>query len=164
MTGKKGQRKAVTQASNPKKDSSKKKVEKKVTGKKNTNKKQSNAKNRDDKGGHEKSNAKKGGLVTLVRHGSDDDSLGLDNDNDFVQAVEEARKESKTKRPLVICVSSAFTNVRGEFQYYIVIFPKPGKTFYMKAEHWQNLLSVVHKKRIILNPKEDGAWIDTGYY
>ena len=57
--------------------------------------KTSNANNRGDKGGHEKSNAKKGGLVTLVQHGSDDDSLGLDNDNDFVEAVEEARKESK---------------------------------------------------------------------
>ena len=57
--------------------------------------------------------------MTLVRHGSDDDSLGLDNDNDFVEAVEEARKESRTKRPLMICVSSAFVNVSTEFQYYV---------------------------------------------
>ena len=44
LSGKKGQRKAVTQASNPKNTYSKKKVEKKVSGKKNTNRKQSNAK------------------------------------------------------------------------------------------------------------------------
>ena len=99
--------------------------------------------------------------MTLVRHGSVDASLGLDKDNDFVEAVEEARKESRTKRPLMISVSSAFVNVSTDFEYYVVILPKPGKTFYMKAEHWQNLFSVVHKKRMIMNPNEDGAWIDT---
>ena len=88
----------------------------------------------------------------MVRHDSDNDSLGLDNDKGFVQAVEEAQKESKEKRPLLISVSGDFVNVAEEYTYYVVTFPKSGKTFYLKLDHWKTMLSVALKKRKVLNP------------
>ena len=41
----------------------------------------------------------------------------------------------------------------------------PGKTFYLKAEHYKNLLKVALKKHKVVNSNEDGAWIETiSYY
>ena len=88
---------------------------------------------------------------------SDKDSLDLDNDEGFVESLAETRKESKAKRPLFISVSGSIPNVADGYGYSIVIFPKPGKTFYYKAEHQVSLLTHALKKRKVVNPKEDGT-------
>ena len=75
--------------------------------------------------------------------------------------MEKAHEGSKDKRPLLISVTGSFVNVAQGYTYYVVTFPKPGKTFYLKAEHYENLLKVALKKHKVLNPKEDGNWIDT---
>ena len=73
-----------------KKKAPKKKIEKKKMDNKKGN-----------KGEHQKSNSRKGDVVTVVRHNSDDDSLGLDNDKGFVQAVEECAKRIEREKTFI---------------------------------------------------------------
>ena len=77
-------KKSIPDKTPPKKTNDKKKVAKKKIERKKTDNKKGN------KGEHQKFNSRKGDVVTVVRHDSDDDSLGLDHDKGFVQAVEEA--------------------------------------------------------------------------
>jgi hypothetical protein len=90
---------------------------------------------------------------------SDEDSLGLDDDEGLAESLAKTVKESKAKRPLQISVGGSFANVADGNEYSLVIFPKPAKTFYYKAVHQVSVLTHAHKKRKALNPKEDGAWI-----
>ena len=61
----------------------------------------------------------------------------------------------------MISVTGSFVNVTQGYILYVVTFPKPGKTFYLKAEHLKTLLKVALKKHKVLNLKEDGNWIET---
>ena len=95
----------------------------------------------------------------------DKDSLDLDNDKGLAEALAEALKEAKAKKRLLISVTGSFVNVADGYTYYVVTFPKPVKTFYLKAEHYKTLLKHTLKKCKVVNPTEDGAWIETiSYY
>jgi hypothetical protein len=59
--------------------------------------------------------------------------LDLDNDKGVSESLAEAHKESKVKRPVVISVGGSIDNVAYGYGYSLVIFTKPGKTFYYKA-------------------------------
>ena len=118
-----------------------------------------------NKGRHSKSSPAKGKIVTVEKVDSDEDSLDLDNDEGLVESLAVARKESRVKRPLSISVSGSFANVADGLKYSVVIFPKPGKTFYNKAEHQKSLLMHALKIRKVVNPTLDGTWMDTiSYY
>jgi hypothetical protein len=84
---------------------------------------------------------------------SDEDSLDLGNDKGLAESLSEVCKESKAKRPVVISVGGSIANVAYGYKYSLVIFPKPGKTFYYKAEHQKTLLTHALKKHKIDNPK-----------
>ena len=83
---------------------------------------------------------------------SDEDSLDLDNDKGLAEALAEVRKESIAKKPLLVSVSQPFSNVVDGYTYSVVIFPKPGKVFYTKANHFNIMMKLALKKRKILNP------------
>ena len=46
------------------------------------------------------------------------------------------------------------------YKYHFVTFTKPEKTFYVKAEHYKTLIKVALKKCKVVNPTEDGEWIE----
>jgi hypothetical protein len=106
-------------------------------------------------------NLKKGKVVVMDRNDSDDDSLDLDNMEGAREAMAQIRKENRVKKPLVISVSAPFANVADGYNYYGVIWPKPGKVFFAKAPFFRGVITMANKKRKLLNPKEDGTWIET---
>ena len=106
----------------------------------------------------------KGKVVDLNSDDSEEDDLSF-NGGDISKGIKEIREHSKSIKPLQISVSGAFVNVDTAEHSYVVIFPRPGPTFYMKSEYYQYLIQLLHKKRKALKPTENGDWIDTiGYF
>jgi len=62
---------------------------------------------------------------------------------------------------LTIIVSPGFTNIHTGEKVYVIIFPKPNKTFYLKPEHTKALVNMAVTKRKILNPGEDNGWAES---
>ena len=77
-----------------------------------------------------------------------------------MEAMQTMQKEMKSKKPLTITVSPWFVNVSTEERVYIIIFPKPNKTFYLKPDHIKALVTMAVARRKILNPAEDGDWVE----
>ena len=96
----------------------------------------------------------KGKVISVDVNGSDEDSLGFD-DKGIMEAMQTMQKEIKSKEPLIITVSPGFVNVSSEERVYIIIFPKPNKTFYVKPYHTKALVIMAVTKHKILNPSED---------
>ena len=71
------------------------------------------------------------------------------------------QKEIKSKEPLIITISPGFVNVSSEERVYIIIFPKPNKTFYVKPDHTKALVTMAVTKHKILNPSDDSDWLKT---
>lgn len=107
--------------------------------------------------------SEKGKVVDVGKMDSDDDSLGLDEEG-MVEPVQDIRKSSKAKKPLTISVSYGFVNVSTAERVYLISFPRLGNVFYLKAEHFKSLLKVALKKRKLVNPSEDGDWMETVTY
>ena len=103
----------------------------------------------------------KGKVVVMERDDDDDDSLDLVNMKGAAEAMEEFRKDERTKKPLVISVSPVFHNVADGYSYCAVTFPRGYKTFYFKADCAKSFIDLAYNKRKLLNPKEDGTWIQT---
>ena len=105
----------------------------------------------------------KGKVVVMDRDrdDDDDDSLDLDNMEDAAEAMAESLKEERTKKPIEISVSGVFHNVADGYNYYIVTFSRGYGTFYFKAECARSFIDLAYKKRKLLNPDEDGSWIQT---
>ena len=104
------------------------------------------------------------GKVAVTEFDSDDNSLDLDDEEEYAQLLEQVKKESKRDfKPLMISVSPPFVNVANGFAYYLITFPKAGKLFLLKPEFYVTNIKIVYKKRKALNPKleDDGGWIDT---
>ena len=53
----------------------------------------------------------------------------------------------KAKKTLTITVSRGFTNVQTGERVYVIVFPKPNKTFYLKPEHTRALVNMAVTKR-----------------
>ena len=106
----------------------------------------------------------RGKVVHVNKDDSDDDSLDFENEG-VAEQIKNVQKLNKYSKPLVILVSHGFVNVRTAETIYVVSFPKLGKVFYQKAEHMKSLLMVALSQRKVLNPSEDGEWMDTiDYY
>ena len=103
----------------------------------------------------------KGKVVVMERDDDDDDSLDLVNMKGAAEAMEEFRKEERTKKPLVISVSQVFHNVADGHSYYVVTFPRGYTTFYFKAECARSSIDLAYKKRKLVNPNEGGTRIET---
>ena len=103
----------------------------------------------------------KGKVFVMDRDDDDEDSLDFDNIKDAAEAMEEFGKDARTKKPLVISVSPVFHNVADGYSYYVVTFPRGNTTFYFKAECAKSLIDLAYNRRKLLNPKEDGTWIET---
>ena len=102
-------------------------------------------------------NVEKGKVICSGSVGSDEDSLGFD-DEGMMKLMTETQKKMKAKKPLTITVSHGFTNVQTGERVYVIVFPKPNKTFYLKPEHTRALVSMAVTKRNILNPGDDNGW------
>jgi len=72
-----------------------------------------------------------------------------------MKLMEEVQEKMKSKMLLTITVSPGFINVHTGERVYVIIFPKPNKTFYLKPEHTKLLVNMTVTKRNILNPGED---------
>ena len=84
----------------------------------------------------------------------DKDSLGFD-DEGMTELMEEVQEKMKSKNPLTITVLLGFINVHTGERVYVIIFPKPYKTFYLKPERIKTLVTMAARRRKILNPGED---------
>ena len=73
----------------------------------------------------------------------------------------EFSKDERTKKPIVISVSPVFHNVANGYSYYVVTFSRGYATFYFKAECARSFIDLAYKKRKLVNPDEDGTWIQT---
>ena len=77
----------------------------------------------------------KKGKVAVIEFDSDDDSLDLDDEEEYAQLLEQVKQESKRDiKPLLISVSPPFANVANRFAYYLITFPKAGKLCLLKPE------------------------------
>lgn len=70
-------------------------------------------------------------------------------------------QDTKPKKPLRISVSPPIVNVTDGWNEYIVSFPRYGPVFYAKTGCLQGIIALVHKKRKLANPNEDGSWIQS---
>jgi len=71
------------------------------------------------------------------------------------------QQDEEPKKLLVISVSPPLVNVADGCIKWVVTFPRPGKTFYAKDGFFKMMISLVCKKRKLLNQNEDNAWIQT---
>ena len=74
-------------------------------------------------------------LLMLTKSDSDDDSLGFEDD-EMAKVMEDVKKKSKAKKPVVISVSHGFVNVGTNERIYLVSFQSLRNVFYLKAEHF----------------------------
>ncbi len=118
---------------------------------------------KEKKGAAKKTSASpnKGKVVVMDRDDDDDDSLDLDNMVDAAEAMAESLREERMKKPIVISVSGVFHNVADGYSYYLVTFSRGYATFYFKAECARSFIDLAYKKRKLVNPDEDGTWIQT---
>ena len=72
--------------------------------------------------------------------------MGLD-DEGMAELMQDIRKDSIKKKPLLISVSYGFVNVATEERVYLISFPKLGNVFYLKSGHFKSLLKLGLKKR-----------------
>jgi len=105
-------------------------------------------------------NVAKGKVNCSGSVGSDEDSLGFD-DEGMMNLMAETQKKMKAKRPLSITVSHGFTNVQTGERVYVIVFPKPNKTFYLKPEHTRALVNMAVTKRKLLYPGDDNGWTES---
>ena len=96
--------------------------------------------------GQTKLSNKRKGKVTVIEFDSDDDSLGLDDEEEYAHLLEQVKQESKRDiKPLLISVSPPFANVTNGFAYYLITFPKAGKLFLLKPEFYVTNIKIVYK-------------------
>ena len=57
----------------------------------------------------------------------------------MMKLMEETQKKRESKKPLTITVSHGFTNVQTGERVYMIVFPKPNNTFYLKPEHTKGI-------------------------
>ena len=151
--------KQTKEKSTPKKSASKSK------GGKSKSEKPQNIKDKGRKlsGQSERGKSDRGKVINVDKSDSDDDSLGFEDD-EMAKVMEDVKKKSKAKKPVVISVSHGFVNVGTNERIYLVSFQSLRNVFYLKAEHFQSLLMMALKRRKLLDPSEDGTWIDTVDY
>ena len=119
---------------------------KKIKGMKFEREKKSNDVNAGGYGQTKLSNKRKG-KVAVMEFDSDDNSLDLDDKEEYAQLLEQVKKESKRDfKPLMISVSPPFVNVANGFAYYLITFPKAGKLFLLKPEFYVTHIKIVYKK------------------
>ena len=104
--------------------------------------------------------SKKGEIDVTQKNDSEDDSLDLDAEG-MREAIAIIQQDDQPKKPLVISVSPPLINVADGCIKRVVTFPRTGKTFYAKAGFFKMMISLVCKKRKLLNQNEDNAWIQT---
>ena len=78
-----------------------------------------------------------------------------------MKLMDETQRKMKSKRSMTITVSHGFTNVQTGEMVYVIVFPKPNKTFYLKPEHTRVLVNMAVTKRKILNPGEENGWLES---
>ena len=105
--------------------------------------------------------SKKGETVTTQRNDSDDDSLDLNNVEGMREEMAQIQKDERRKKPLAISVSPPLANVADGFTKWLVSLPRPGKTFYAKANWFKMIIALAYKQRKLVNPNEDGTWIQS---
>ena len=64
-------------------------------------------------------------------------------------------------KPVEIYVLLHFTNGLDGYTCAILIFSRPGKIFYITAEHYKAVLKLLLRTLKVVNLKEDGHWIET---
>ena len=86
-------------------------------------------------GQSERGKSNRGKVINVDKSDSDDDSLGFEDD-EMAKVMEDVKKKSKAKKPVVISVSHGFVNVGTNERIYLVSFQSLRNVFYLKAEHF----------------------------
>jgi chemotaxis protein histidine kinase CheA len=95
------------------------------------------------------------------RNDSDDDSLDLGDVEGMRVEMAKLAQDVKPKKRLGISVSPPLANVADGCTKYVVSFPRRGTVFYAKAGCLQGIIALAHKQRKLVNPNEDGSWIQS---
>ena len=107
-----------------------------------------------------KAKGSKGKVICVDNNSSDEDSLGFD-DAEMLEEMKKVQEKIKSKKPLNITISPGFIRVETGERVYVVFFPKPNKTFYLKPEHMKALVTMAVSKRKLMYPGDDDGWVET---
>ena len=73
-----------------------------------------------------------------------------------------AKQVKEKAQPLVpVYVSPPFLNVADCSSKWVVIWGRPGNTFYAKAPHQKSVLGIVHERKMIGNVNKPADWINS---
>ena len=71
------------------------------------------------------------------------------------------RIEITNKKKVDVSVYSTFYNKEKDTYLYVVIFGKSNKFFYMKPEHYRQIIEIVHEREMIGNVNRPLEWLST---